>query len=69
MPVLLDLARIDQHGVYVSMLALNAIDALDGRAKAFAKEIQALPQREPSVHRRMSSYVPRLIEKTLADLE
>ena len=69
MPRLLDLARIDRHGVYVSMLALNAIDALDERANAFADAIKALPQREPSVHRRMSGYVPRLIEKTLADLK
>lgn len=67
--VLLELAPVDANGVYVSVLALNAIDAMDERAKGALDTIRALPQQDPSVPQRMRSYVPNLIRKTTADLE
>jgi len=67
--VLMELAPMDTNGVFVSMLALNALDALDERAKSVADAIGALPQKDPSTPRRMGGYVPNLIKKTAADLE
>jgi len=55
--------------VYVSVLALNALDAMDERAKPAADTIRALPEQDPSVPPRMKAHVPNLIRKTLADLE
>jgi uncharacterized sulfatase len=67
--VLLELAPLDANGIYVSVLALNAVDALDGKAKSALETIKRLPRQSPSVPGTMTSYVPRLIEKILADLE
>ncbi|MEW6304621.1 MAG: sulfatase-like hydrolase/transferase [Verrucomicrobiota bacterium] len=67
--VLVGLAPIDRNGVFVSMAALNALDELDGKAKSALAAIQALPQKAKGVDARMNSYVPRLIEKTVADLQ
>ncbi len=67
--VLMELAPMDTNGVFVSMLALNALDALDEKAKPVADAIRALPQKDPSTPRRMGGYVPNLIKKTTADLE
>jgi uncharacterized sulfatase len=69
LPVLLELAPLDRNGVYVSMLALNALDELDEKAKSAMAAIGSLPKQAPSVRPRMNSYVARLIEKTLDDLE
>lgn len=68
LPVLLDLADIRSHGLYVAVPALNAIDALDDRAASIKDEIAALPRKADSVPPRMGDYADRLIEKTLADL-
>jgi uncharacterized sulfatase len=67
--VLLEAASLEKNSVYVAILALNALDELDGKAKDVADKIAALPQKAPGIDGRMSSYVPRLIEKTLADLQ
>jgi uncharacterized sulfatase len=67
--VLLELAPLDQNGVFVSMLALNALDAMDGRAQSAKEAIQKLPKQDPAVPGRMRAYVSNLISKTLADLE
>ena len=69
LPVLLELAPMDKNGVFVSMLALNAVDAMDQRAKSAAEVIRALPTKDPSTPRRMGGYVPNLIKKTLMDFE
>jgi arylsulfatase A-like enzyme len=66
---LLKLAPLDRNGVYVSILALNALDALDGRAKPALETIKRLPQQAPGVPGKMQSYVPRLLEKIVAGLE
>ena len=67
--VLIDAAHLGNNGVYTSMMALNALDALDDKARPVAERIKALPQQDPSVPNRMKNYVNRLIEKTLADLQ
>lgn len=69
LPVLIDLSSLDENSLYVSMLALNALDALDDKAANLAGRISQLPTTNPSLHRRMRNYVPRLIEKILADLD
>ncbi|MDA2931157.1 sulfatase-like hydrolase/transferase, partial [Acidobacteria bacterium AH-259-O06] len=63
LPVLMELAALDKNGIYVSMLALNALDALHHKAASAAQAIKQLPTSDPSVNRRMRNYVPRLIEK------
>ena len=62
LPVLVDAANIDKHGLYTAMLALNAIDELGAKAKPIASEIAALPQKNASVNQRMIENVPRLIK-------
>ena len=67
--ILLAAADLERNGVFISILALNAIDALDDRAAGVKRAIEALPGQDPSVKRRLRSYVPRLLEKITADLE
>lgn len=67
--VLMRLAPIDVNGVFVSMAALNAIDALDGRAASALEAIKALPRRDAGSQGRMRAYVPNLITKTVSDIE
>ena len=68
LPVLLDLADVKRHGIYVSVAALNALDAMDGRAAPVKERIAALPDSAPSVIPKMKDYVPRLKEAILNDL-
>ena len=67
--VLIEAAHLAKNGVYVSMLALNALDDLDHRAATARADIAELPRKDANVNGRMGSYVDRLISKTLADLE
>ena len=67
--VLLRAARLDDSGIYVTMLALNALDSLDHRAAKVRDEIAELPRQHGSVERRMRNYVDRLLSKALADLD
>ncbi len=67
--VLMELAPLDKNGIYVSMTALNAIDAMDERAASAKAAIGALPREDSSVNRRLRAYVPNLIKKILADLD
>jgi arylsulfatase A-like enzyme len=67
--VLMELAPVDTNGVFVSMLALNALDAMDQRAAPAVDAIRRLPQKGSSAPRRMGAYVPNLIRKTTADIE
>jgi uncharacterized sulfatase len=66
---LLDLASLDRNNLYVSMMALNAIDYMDQRAADAKEKIAALPQKRGDIDPRMAENVPKLIEKILADLE
>lgn len=65
---LMELAPADRSGVFVSILALNALDALDGKAASVRDAIAKLPKEAPGAPERFRSYVPRLIEKTIGDL-
>ena len=65
--VLLQAANWGENSIYVSMLALNALDALDDRAADKRDLIAALP-REGESSSRLRAYVGNLIDKTLADL-
>ena len=65
---LLDLAHLERNGLYVSVAALNAIDAMDERALSAAAAIAALPTASSAVSPRMDHYVSDLVRKTLADL-
>jgi uncharacterized sulfatase len=67
--VLIELALPDRNGVYVSMLALNAIDALDGKAAPLRNRIEQMQTSDPNAHRRMGAYVPNLVKKIIADLD
>lgn len=60
--VLLQLAPMDVNGVYVSMMALNAIDALGARAKPVVSEVAALPVNRPGLPAKLNGYVPQLIK-------
>lgn len=66
--VLLELASLDTNSVFVSMLAVNALDAMDARAKSAIETIKALPTRPRSSPPRVGGYVSNLLKKTLADL-
>jgi len=69
LPVLIDHANVSQHGIYVAMLGLNALDELDSRAEAAKSAIAALPTKDPSIPSRARSYLSNLVSKTLADLK
>ena len=59
--VLLAAADPQQNGVYVALLALNALDELGPIARPLRQAIADLPQRDPSAPSRMDGYVGRLI--------
>lgn len=66
---LMALASVEKNGVYVSMEALNAIDYMDERAAPAKDRIAALPETLDSLPQKLNGYVPRLLEKILADLQ
>ncbi len=63
MPVLLEYADLEKHGLYTAIAALNAIDAIDERARPYRARIRSLPERSSRFPRRLSGYVPRLLER------
>ncbi len=67
-PVLLKHSPIDKNDVFASMLALNAFDAIDGRAASVQEQLAAMPK-NGEVPPRMGAYVRNLLTKTLADLK
>ena len=69
LPVLIEHASLKRNSPYLVMLALNAIDALDDRARGALDSVNALPQKDSSVPARMKANIPKLMEKILADLE
>jgi uncharacterized sulfatase len=60
--VLVELAAIDKDGVFVSMAALNALDALDNKAGSVVDAIKVMSADGKVPDPRYSSYVPRLLE-------
>jgi uncharacterized sulfatase len=67
--VLLADANLGKADVFTAIAALNALDHGGERVKPYAGEIERLPRERDGIPKRMGSYVPRLIEKTIADLE
>jgi uncharacterized sulfatase len=67
--VLGDLAPPERNGVFVAMMALNAIDALDEKAAPLLPLMKTLGSPVEAAHPRTRGYVPRLVEKIVADLE
>lgn len=66
---LIECANPENHGPYVSMLALNAIDEMDQRALPLKEQIDQLPRKGDWVPSRGESYVSNLITKILEDLK
>ena len=64
--LLLDLANLQKHGLYVAMEALNALGEFAGRAGDIRDKVQALPKDDASLNSRLKEYPTRLIE-TAAD--
>ncbi|MCW5982642.1 MAG: sulfatase-like hydrolase/transferase [Bryobacteraceae bacterium] len=68
-PALVELANAEKHGVYASIAALNALEALGGKAKSALPAIKALPLKDAAAPERAQGYIQRLVEKIVADLE
>jgi hypothetical protein len=66
---LLSAASLEKSTVYVSMLALNALDDLGAKVRPSLADIKALPQEVRPLPPRTGGYVPRLLEHILADTE
>ena len=62
LPVLETLAPLGKNDVYTSVLALNAIDALGGKAASLRGKLSSAGKGEAKAPPRMQSYVPRLLE-------
>ena len=58
---LVELADLHRHGLYVSMMALNSLDALGDKVRRVKAEINGLPVESPAVHERMRDNVKNLI--------
>jgi uncharacterized sulfatase len=69
METLLDFADISRNEVTLAVHALNAIDYLDEKARPYLDRIKALPADEPGVEARYRTYVPRIMEKAIQDVE
>ena len=67
--VLLEHAPLDTNSVFVSMLAVNALDAMDERARSAKDQIAAISTKGKTPPRTGAGYVNRLIQKTLMDLK
>ncbi len=66
--VLLARANLDDNDLFTAVMALNALDYLDERARGAVDAIRALPRGRDGMRPQYRSYVPQLIDKTLADL-
>jgi len=64
-----ELANVEKNGVYASMAALNAIDALGKKAAPERDAIRALPKSAPGVIPTMRENVPHLLEHIELNLQ
>jgi uncharacterized sulfatase len=67
--VLLPLADAENNGAYVAMMAMNALDYMDERARVAKAAIFELPSEDPNASRRFSRNIGKLIDKALADIK
>ena len=58
-----------QNGGFPSMLAMNAVDHLDNKAKSLLPKIQSMPRTPEGIDTRFQGYVGRLVDTTLNELE
>ena len=58
-----------KNGCFPSMLAMNAIDHLDDKAKSLLPKIQSMPRTPEGVDKRFQGYVGRLVETTVKELK
>ena len=68
LPVLMALASPEANGIHVSILALNALNALGPRIAPVKEQIARLPRSDPKAGPRMDSYAGRIIDDILAGL-
>lgn len=66
--VLADLSNAENHGHFVAMAALNALDYMNDRARPALERIEALPLEPQGLNRRFRAYLPNLVRKIRADL-
>ena len=66
--LLVEAADVSQHGLFTSIAALAAIDRLDELAAPWEAALESLPRTAPGISARNSDYIPRLLDKILADL-
>ena len=64
-----ELADPIENGCFPSMLAMNAIDHLDNKAKPILSIIKSMPRTPEGVDKRFQGYVGRLIDTTVKELE
>jgi arylsulfatase A-like enzyme len=60
-----ELAPPDKNGVYVSIGALNAIDALGGKAAGLTGVLKTMPTKDPAAPGRVDGYVSRILAEIL----
>ena len=58
-----------KNGCFPSMLAMNAIDHLDNKAKSLLAQIKSMPRTPEGVDKRFQGYVGRLVDTTVTQLE
>lgn len=61
LPALEGLLSPEKNGAYISMMALNAVDALGKKAASLLPSIKSMPVKDPSAPARANSYVARLV--------
>jgi arylsulfatase A-like enzyme len=62
MAVLLELGNVKNHGYYVAVQALNAIDATEKNAAPYIDAIRNLPIEDLSIHERMKGHIRDLVQ-------
>lgn len=67
--VCLEAAPADKNGAAVSILALNAVDAMGSRAKPALDRIRQIPVRDPKGPARLQEYPPNLVRTIISRLE
>lgn len=65
LPVLRNLAAPDPNGTWVSLEALNAIDALGPKAAPILGSLKNIPRKDPDAASRTAEYVPRILRRIL----
>ncbi|MBI1374483.1 MAG: sulfatase-like hydrolase/transferase [Phycisphaera sp.] len=69
LPVLMEWADVSKHEIYVSMMALSALDFMDDRAAPVKDQIAKLPT-EGKTHPRVGSgYIKNVIKKIMSDFD